>query len=128
MSRPIEFRAWSYKENKFYFYTGVFNIRPYIEHSTFGQYESSPEYTELEIDQWTGLYDKNRKKIFEGDILRYRYKMTDIQGETTDIGLVTFKECAFRVGGLVLSAKYIIETEIIGTGKENPDLVKAKHD
>jgi len=64
----IKFRAWG--EKKYRFYEGIFNKRPYIERSTFPQYESCPEYIKLDIEQFTGLYDKEGVDIFEGDLIK----------------------------------------------------------
>lgn len=64
-------RAWSKKENKFYYFVGVFNRRPYIERSTFVQYESCPEYIGLEdCERLLDRKDIKGNDIYEGDVIK----------------------------------------------------------
>jgi hypothetical protein len=63
------FRGWNEKENKFYFFWGIFNNRPYIERSSFPQYDSMPDYLDFEIDDYIGMEDKKGVKIFEEDFI-----------------------------------------------------------
>lgn len=69
-----KFRAWDKKLKKYHYFTGIFNKRPYTEHSTFAQYDSSPEYHELIIEEFTGRCDIKRteefpegQEIYQGD-------------------------------------------------------------
>ena len=79
------------------------------------------------IGQYTGLTDKNGKKIFEGDILRY----IDEDGESHYITVV-FEECAFLIedDGITdpdLLARYgCLGLEVFGNIHDNPGLLSER--
>ena len=57
------------------------------------------------VGEYTGLTDKNGKKIFEGDIMRYGYPLPDDYDLTSDDYLIIFADGAFR-GQFIDSPKY----------------------
>jgi hypothetical protein len=86
MSRPIEFRAWDTVNRTIEYFDGLDDFCYFyraccIDPNTnigYRAYSNGEQYqVHFEIEQWTGLYDKNKVKIFEGDKLRscrkYRY-------------------------------------------------------
>ncbi|EIQ8879974.1 hypothetical protein LV525_001222 [Campylobacter jejuni] len=83
---------------------------------------------DLEIELWTGIYDKNGKKIYEGDIVKTKSPYDCFLAK---VGI--HKEGTFYlesksrdyIGSLI----YLVEdegydTEIIGNIHENPELLK----
>lgn len=72
------------------------------------------------VGQYTGSIDKNRTKIFEGDIVRAITHLTDIY-----VGAVTFENGAFwykNWSWFKFQFKFE-KTEIIGNIYDNPELI-----
>ncbi|EDP1840902.1 hypothetical protein FVL20_07205 [Campylobacter jejuni] len=83
---------------------------------------------DLEIELWTGIYDKNGKKIYEGDIVKTKslydcfLAKVGIHKEGT-----FYLESKSRdyIGSLIYLVKDEgYDTEIIGNIHENPELLK----
>lgn len=77
-------------------------------------------------NQYTGLKDKNGKKIYEGDILRSRYKDYDSIRTTiyTDLVEYIFQEVGSNIHYTGFRLRFDSdECEIIGNIYENPELI-----
>ena len=83
-----------------------------------GRYKVIPKT----IGQFTGLTDKNGKRIFEGDIVRYE----------DDIGYVIYNgdDARFLVDSpnMYISMDYSNEFEVIGNIHDNPELLQKNLD
>ena len=105
--------------------------------------EQEPSYKDAEVDsdtvgQYTGLTDKNGKKIFEGDIIHLEYSQVffgrEYFGEYT--AEVSYKEGCFITDGInnggeietPLSGFNNDEVEIIGNIHDNPELLGGESD
>ncbi|MFA5151476.1 MAG: YopX family protein [Clostridia bacterium] len=153
--REIRFRAWDKKRK-------IWIGKDFLEYlcigddtavlvkysiSPHGSYEpyyckqlTNPELDNLEIQQYTGLKDKNGKEIYEGDIIRADYQYDGMTCyDFTIVGEVTFNPNTLqyvlidkKTEGEYLLCSYdrveLLEDglEIIGNKFENPELLEGK--
>lgn len=118
--REIKFRAWDI-EMKRYVYPELWDNKMPTNWKQF-----------FILEQFTGLYDKNGKEIYEGDIVNHGDNFPSVVKYDE-------KECAFRLfedkpkyaRGYRFYPRdheinaYTSPIEIIGNIHENPELVKA---
>lgn len=113
----IKFRAWSESRNRMIFWGKLIEMN--LSNILSG-------ISGMKIMQYTGLHDKNKKDIYDGDIIKYKDK-TD-----NGIGLVRFHEARYEV--VWIDKSYLRkdlyfwakkrEIEIIGNIYENPELIE----
>ena len=123
MSRELKFRVWSVKNNCF-----VTNGCSMMSVLLSLQYEGAINLKDI-YQQYTGLTDKNKKEIYEGDILDFtaRYKQTgpvEVIYYGASFGCVVTDD-----GGLkeFWDLSHIVQQhypEIIGNIFENQELLK----
>jgi YopX protein len=108
MTRPIKFRAWDGEK--------MWDWQPLKEKQQYLSFLDD-ETSSWQLMQFTGLRDKNRQEIYEGDV---------IQGQAGDNEPITFQDGAFCWQGVSLSEWHIELWEVIGNIYENPGLLKVE--
>lgn len=123
--REIKFRAWDKKRKEMFLSTGE------TEHlgSWFDSHLSGAmaDAKNIDIMQYTGLYDKSGKEIYEGDIVTvdeyYFYDPTGIIKWCKDTArfIIDFdNECIIWD----FDDTYSYELEVVGNIHENPELLE----
>lgn len=114
--RPIKFRAWIKTEKRYLTQEEMNEIGGYYYNQGVSDMDG-----EAVLEQFTGLPDKNGKKIWEGDIISDGYIKREIK----------FKNARFepfyevldqRDDFTILGALY--RFEVIGNIHENPEILK----
>jgi uncharacterized phage protein (TIGR01671 family) len=122
--REIKFRVWDKKNKRFISptfmkITGIGRV--WITEN--GDY-SLNVINDIELLQFTGLYDKNGKEIYEGDIILYQvndnYKCKAIVSWNIDGFILMWQD---KTSPNNLSDFWCENTEVIGNVYENPELL-----
>lgn len=101
--------------------------RAYLCWGTTNNVPNMEEVLPETVCQFTGLYDRNGRKIFEGDIVKY---------STNKVGIINYGIACFSVQDIksrnnpaldIIFADYS-NVEIIGNIYDNPELLKGGND
>ena len=141
MNREIEFRGfdgtkWYYGDLEYNRKTDVARIHTYKEDGSYDkQYTVDPDT----VGQFTGQYDKNDKKIYEGDVVRWEYSdydhCTGWRGTVKNVCKVTFEYGSFRINAYPYNLgscedffedKETYGLEVIGNIFDNSELLAAR--
>jgi len=123
MNREIKFRAWDKRKQKMVNVHGLTGLEKddsdplkYITSS-----EGVIEWKDIILLQFTGLLDKNCKKIFENDILKIYYQ----NNQKSYLKEVKWLNDAFNKGRWdALDNCVYTSCEVVGNIFENPELLE----
>jgi len=132
MSREIKFRAWD-KEHKKMIYEGFDSTTTFanvygIHSDEFGNvhgfyFDKKSDYFDLVLMQFTGLRDKNRKEIYEGDVLQFDQKYEFWQQNYYQKYKVEIPKIYYTAEFNGLTGETIMDIEVIGNIYETPNLL-----
>ncbi len=92
------------------------------------------------VGEYTGLTDRNGVKIFEGDIVHYRYEPGDGYWNSNQNSVIEWESTGFYMQGIMGTNKYALSSgwlesiphnnggffEVIGNIYDNPELLKGE--
>jgi uncharacterized phage protein (TIGR01671 family) len=107
--REIKFRAWDRKKSKWM-------PQPFYMGSDGEKLWEDPE--NIDLMQFTGLYDKNGKEIYDGDIFKITQKPQEILSVIYGNGFWCFREHALWLN------EFNLLGEVIGNIYENHELLE----
>lgn len=141
MQRPLKFRAWGgYDEDGAVRYFVYFTLNDVeeghikeTEPEEPGSYKIHQKENVLDIQQFTGLHDKNGKEIYEGDVVVHRELGSEIDYATFGIfetaeghkpRVVKYEAYGFSpIAGWIEDVHEKLQWEVIGNIYENPELL-----
>lgn len=89
----------------------------------------------VEILEYTGIEDKDRFEIYEGDIVQFNSTYTTYDAEkATQTGKVFYRDCNFCITDSAeemnywLGSTHVKNVEVVGNIYENPELLEATND
>ena len=109
--REIKFRAWNTQRGKML----VNPLWEWVENTEINWGFANSRRIWM---QFTGLYDKNGKEIYEGDIVEC---LRQVEDETPISHIVEIKDIRFLPSEL--GGSNLISIEVIGNIYENPELL-----
>ena len=134
--REILFRGKDLRTGEWVF--GSFGIFTELDGSGPMQYdimaaqeESSHPVNPDTVGQYTGMTDKNGRKIFEGDILKGEYELDGAHGEFHEAvlwegGSWAIQECGYDYTADILTDETAAECVIVGNIHDNPELMEVQ--
>ena len=134
--REIKCRAWDEREEDSYGQAVtpkyIYDIQNTYDDENGYSFEEVLATPGLILEQFTGLYDKNGKEIYEGDILKetpreYRYRVFSAPGGFVINAFqdeITMLRHAAPIANVPIAGYIQEKCEVIGNIHENPELLE----
>lgn len=129
-----KFRAWD-KETKTMLDVSLIDFKKSVlvgEHWEFGE-TNFINFDDVNLMQSTGLYDKNGKEIFEGDIVQFEDYYIESDLPYINMGIVEWSQGQFTITNRasvemedLLDGEFL-DLTIIGNIYENPELLQEQN-
>ena len=129
-----KFRAWD-KETKTMLDVSLIDFKKSVlvgEHWEFGE-TNFINFDDVNLMQSTGLYDKNGKEIFEGDIVQFEDYYIESDLPYINMGIVEWSQGQFTITNRAsvemedLFDEEFLDSTIIGNIYENPELLQEQN-
>lgn len=128
--REIKFRAWDKNASRIYQVNHIDNLNNSKEICCWtNEIEGGYRFNPLNLEQFTGLHDKNGKEIYEGDIVEFKtLKMSKNLGFENELvhDVVKYSDYSEWLVGNSLLSRIVNDSEVIGNIHENPELLEEK--
>ena len=129
--REIKFRAWLIPDKEMVEVLAIAFDEALIHFETKDNKTDWWSKVHFELMQFTGLRDRNKKEIYEGDILKWKFKPElvyickyDVGGFYIEANIDPFKHNDKKIDELFITTNELDNCEIIGNTYENPELLK----
>jgi uncharacterized phage protein (TIGR01671 family) len=125
--REILFRAWDKTEKKYRKFDGMHDTMVISTDGKIDYYnlQNGSGYDEYILEQFTGLLDKNGKRIFEGDVCKLTYRDCGlVSSRLFNVEYIYGGFSPFNGGGN--DDVFNDWVEVVGNIHDNPELLEVK--